>query len=788
MARIRTKGGVIPDEGTPAYEQVLTQLEREERTDAEYLRRKATQARAKRRLLARTDVNEFCAQVGRDGETNERIVQTELHEEFQMIADECPRCIVMAFPESGKALAVDTPIPTPQGLVNLLFLEAGDYVFDRRGDKCKVMFATPTMHGHDVYQLTFSDGGTIRADADHRWIARRIGEDDWQVVTTVDMVYNWRDGWQIPLSGAVSYSGSEWDGDDAFAYGVELAAAKPGPDAPTSISSAYMFANVYVRRDLYAGLFSKVPLMSHCSLTLCSEGLARDVLSIVRSLGIYAWVEGTKVLTNHTRFSRNIAHIGLVESVGVRCISVDSEDHSYLAGADYTVTHNTSQLSILRLLYMIGRNPNIHIALVSKTGSTSKKSATAIREYIERNEDLQEIFPELLPGNKWGDSAFTVKRSSYSKDPTVQSLGLGGTLIGSRVDVLVFDDILDDENTRSANERKKVYKRVKTFMDRLSASGVVIMLTNAWHPDDTAHQLERDGVPIFRFPVVDEDGKAAWPLKWTQDRLEQSKIDLGPLEFARAFLCKARGEGESPFDEAAVDNAFGRAREMRLVRSLHTSSLPPGAWVYTGVDLAVSKGSGAHHTAFVTILLWPESNGTLSRQVLWAVAGRWSSSEIRDQFLDHNRRYSPTFIVESNAAQRWILDIVENQSDLEVEERQSLELIPFTTGRNKAHALYGVEGLAVEIARGQWLFPVEGPVREHVEQLKAEMLYYTRGGHTGDLLMAMWFAREGARRGAGAGKVERDGDDGGEIAEIERHRQSMQSGDDGGEAGVMVID
>jgi len=34
------------------------------------------------------------------------------------------------------------------------------------------------------------------------------------------------------------------------------------------------------------------------------------------------------------------------------------------------------------------------------------------------------------------------------------------------------------------------------------------------------------------------------------------------------------------------------------------------------------------------------------------------------------------------------------------------------------------------------------------------MRYYVRGAHTGDRLMALWFAREFARRGRDAGSIE----------------------------------
>lgn len=421
----------------------------------------------------------------------------------------------------------------------------------------------------------------------------------------------------------------------------------------------------------------------------------------------------------------------------------------------------TSQIGILRILWLLGKNPSLRVAIVSKTKPNAVKTTRAIKEYIEKSEELAEVFPDLIPGEKWAEDSFIVRRPTYSRDPSVQAVGIDGTIIGSRVDIFVFDDCLDLENTLTPAERKKALKRIKSkFLDRLTAAGVAYFLTNAWHPEDPAHALEKEGKEggpwkCFRFSVFREDGSSAWPHAWSLDRIDAIRAELGPIDFARAMLCKARDEGESPFDEDAIEAAIQRARdeELDLVYACRVEDLPPGAAIYTGVDLAVSKSTGAHLTAFVTILLWPED---MSRQLLWVESGRWSSREIRNRLLDHDRRYGSTFIVENVAAQAWIIDIVFNQDDLPEEERRLPTIVPFRTGRNKAHPQFGVEGLAVEIAGGHWILPETGPdaaVREALE-LRGEMLYYSRGAHTGDRLMGLWFAREGCRRGAFAGQSE----------------------------------
>ena len=71
--------------------------------------------------------------------------------------------------KQGKALALDTPIPTPAGWKCQGDLQVGDEIFAADGQRCFVIGKTPPMHGRPCYQVTFSDGESIIADEDHLW-------------------------------------------------------------------------------------------------------------------------------------------------------------------------------------------------------------------------------------------------------------------------------------------------------------------------------------------------------------------------------------------------------------------------------------------------------------------------------------------------------------------------------------------------------------------------------------------------------------------------------------------
>lgn len=78
--------------------------------------------------------------------------------------------IIAARPAMGKALALDTPLPTPTGWTTMGEVEVGDHLIDAAGRPTQVVAATEVMVGRPCYRITFDDGTTVIADAEHQWL------------------------------------------------------------------------------------------------------------------------------------------------------------------------------------------------------------------------------------------------------------------------------------------------------------------------------------------------------------------------------------------------------------------------------------------------------------------------------------------------------------------------------------------------------------------------------------------------------------------------------------------
>jgi len=69
----------------------------------------------------------------------------------------------------GKALSLSTPVPTLHGWTTIGAIMPGDVVFDEAGRPTRVVAVSEVMHNRPCFEVCFSDGSKIIADAEHRW-------------------------------------------------------------------------------------------------------------------------------------------------------------------------------------------------------------------------------------------------------------------------------------------------------------------------------------------------------------------------------------------------------------------------------------------------------------------------------------------------------------------------------------------------------------------------------------------------------------------------------------------
>ncbi|WP_406234655.1 replicative DNA helicase [Nocardia sp. NBC_01009] len=102
--------------------------------------------------------------------------------------------IVAARPGVGKALALDTPLPTPTGWTTMGDVRVGDELLDAKGRPTRIVATTDVLTDRPCYEVEFSDGSVLVADEDHQWLteSRLHGVDQVAVRTTGEIVHTLR--------------------------------------------------------------------------------------------------------------------------------------------------------------------------------------------------------------------------------------------------------------------------------------------------------------------------------------------------------------------------------------------------------------------------------------------------------------------------------------------------------------------------------------------------------------------------------------------------------------------
>lgn len=102
----------------------------------------------------------------------------------------------------NEALALDTPIPTPDGWVSMGDIQTGDIIFGSDGAPVEVTKALPVQHGRDCYEVVFSDGTSIVASDGHLWQTSVVGSAAKPKIRTTQEMFEDGRKFAVPRSGA----------------------------------------------------------------------------------------------------------------------------------------------------------------------------------------------------------------------------------------------------------------------------------------------------------------------------------------------------------------------------------------------------------------------------------------------------------------------------------------------------------------------------------------------------------------------------------------------------------
>lgn len=279
----------------------------------------------------------------------------------------------------GKALRASELIPTPdRGFVPLSKLKVGDKVFDREGKPTTIKGVFP-QGIRDFYSVALSDGRKLPADKEHIFSIVRDKKNivkEFENLTVAQMLEELAENPErrffLPNNKPVCF-------DTGILSDVESLYFAVGTRTE-HITKALKTTSLEQRRDIIRGAFDHYGAFDKNNkekLLFVAEGkeqLVTDVREILYSLGIGSKrldlftleimyesrdqafdlfgkkAKKDQVYINIPRISPYKDEIDFVEIVALTpeinseeaiCILVDNEEHLFLAGTNYVVTHNT---------------------------------------------------------------------------------------------------------------------------------------------------------------------------------------------------------------------------------------------------------------------------------------------------------------------------------------------------------------------------------------------------------------------------------------------------------------
>lgn len=241
-----------------------------------------------------------------------------------------------------------------------------------------------------------------------------------------------------------------------------------------------------------------------------------------------------------------------------------------------------------RIAYGVSRT----ILYVSKSQDHSIKSIRWLQNQITHNSYWANTFkltkavdPDTGRARKWTDEWICIHHGLLGIDINVLAFGITGQIRGiniddARPDLIIGDDIIDDENAHTLEQREKI----KTlFYGALMKSLVpssenpdacAILLQTPIHKEDLVMEaMESEKWLSLKFSCFNEEGQSRWPERWSTEDLLSDKEEHNRMRkmglWNREMEVKVTNEELSAFDVGWL---------------CYWEDHPEGAGCYMGID------------------------------------------------------------------------------------------------------------------------------------------------------------------------------------------------------------
>ena len=253
------------------------------------------------------------------------------------------------------------------------------------------------------------------------------------------------------------------------------------------------------------------------------------------------------------------------------------------------------------------------IVIISDTYTQAAEFINALKDEFENNPKIKWLFGNMK-GDDWQDGEFVL-----SNGIKYAAKGSGMKIRGirhrhTRPTLMIFDDIENDENIKSAEQRQKLYHWfTKAAIPALARGGRAVIIGTILHFDSLVNKVMKQQdvfkswqTRVFYAITTEEDGteRALWSEHRSLEKLRAMRDDpsdqdfIGSITFAQEYQHKPFSE-----EDAIIQPDWIKECEPSQVPDKHTRL----ARVLT-IDPAASERQTADFTAMIVADLYTDGN------------------------------------------------------------------------------------------------------------------------------------------------------------------------------------
>jgi predicted phage terminase large subunit-like protein len=287
----------------------------------------------------------------------------------------------------------------------------------------------------------------------------------------------------------------------------------------------------------------------------------------------------------------------------------------------------STMITVGNSLYALAKNPNVRIFIGNAVASNANSFLREIKGHLERNKKLRDIigdYTEKAP--KWNDDMIIVgSRTKNMKEPSIQTAGVGASLVSQHYDLMILDDLVNRENVNTPELIQKTIDWYRLALSLLEPHGTLIIIGTRYHYKDLYGHLLKEASDTFKIQVhsvYQDDGSIIFPERFTPEYLAQLRKDQGSYIFSCQYL-------NNPVDD---ENAKFKASDFRYYEEKYLE----GKELYTVymIDRAYSLAKTADYTSHVIVSVDLDNN--------WYVRLAFRTKELEGKLIERifdNKNY-----------------------------------------------------------------------------------------------------------------------------------------------------